>query len=166
MSDETILIRPYVGDDWTSVSRIHDLARVGEIANGGIDSRAFRPMSEVAAEEEFFDSQTLVACAAGAIVGFISCNIAYITWLYVDPAHQRRGIGRRLLREAVARIGPEAWVNVIGGNQPAIALYQSVGMELVWERASDCDGYPCTTLRLALPTSRMHNPAARRSPTS
>jgi ribosomal protein S18 acetylase RimI-like enzyme len=158
----TVTIRWYVPEDWASVARIHDLARVQEIACGGIDPRAFRPMSEVAAEDEFFVSKTLVACDSDEVIGFVSWNIDYITWLYVDPPQQRRGIGRKLLSEAIARIGPQAWVNVIGGNQPAIAIYRSVGMEIVWQRPSDCDGYPCTTLRMALPTSRMHNPTARR----
>ena len=54
------------------------------------------------------------------VVGFVSWNGSYITWLYVAPPHQRRGIGRRLLKEAMERIGPEAWTSLLAGNEPAI----------------------------------------------
>jgi len=155
--------RRYTPADWPAVCRIHDAARPLELAAGGVDARAFRPMAEVAEADEFFDSQTLVATSEhGEIVGFVSWNADKVTWLYVDPAHHRRGIGRALLAEAIARIGPQAWTNCVGGNAAALALYQSAGMELVFERPSDVEGYACTGCRVALATSRMRHPAARR----
>ena len=66
-----------------------------------------------------------------------------------------------LLREAVRRCGPQAWVNTLEGNAAAIGLYRSEGFEVVKGITSDCEGYPCVSLRLALPTSRMHDPKAR-----
>src|SRR4029079_13305981 len=126
--------------DWDAVCQVHDAARVLELACGGVDPGAFLPMANVAEDEEFFDSETLVACMDGRVVGFISWNGAYITWMYVGPALHRRGIGRQLLAQAMRRIGPQAWTNAIGGNAPALALYLSMGFELVWVRPSDCDG--------------------------
>ncbi|HSH93997.1 MAG TPA: GNAT family N-acetyltransferase [Roseimicrobium sp.] len=157
-------IRPYTEMDWVGVCRIHDAARLLELAAGGVDPRAFRPMTEAAEVDEFFDSVTVVACLDDRIVGFVSWNGAYITWLYVDPSAQRRGIGRRLLEHAMGQIGPEAWTNTIAGNEPALALYRAAGFEIVWEQRGDCDGYPCTAMRLALPTCRMRDPDARRQP--
>jgi ribosomal protein S18 acetylase RimI-like enzyme len=162
-----VSIRPYTVSDWTAVCRIHDAARPQELATGGVDARAFRPMVEAAEGDEFFASETAVACVGDTIAGFISWNGAYITWLYVDPAFQRRGIGRRLLQHALRLIGPEAWTSMIVGNEAALGLYRGAGMEMVWTRSSQCDGYACNSMRLALPTSRMHDPAARRqSPTA
>ena len=66
-----------------------------------------------------------------------------------------------LLREAVRRCGPDAWVNTLAGNRAAVALYRSEGFDVVKAVPSDCEGYPCVSLRLALPTSRMHDPEAR-----
>jgi ribosomal-protein-alanine N-acetyltransferase len=159
---DALAIRGYAPADWPQVCRVHDLARVQELAWGGVDARAFRTMEEAAEADEFFVSETLVACDGETVVGFISWNGSYITWLYVDPAYQRRAIGGRLLREALQQIGPDGWTNMIGGNEPALTLYRKAGMEVVWTRPSDIEGYACNGMRLALPTSRMHDPAARR----
>jgi ribosomal protein S18 acetylase RimI-like enzyme len=164
MFDGPLTIRRYEQADWTEVCRIHDAARVQEMAAGQVDSRAFRPMTEAAEADEFFDSETAVGCRSGHVAGFVSWNGAYITWLYVDPSAQRRGIGRRLLQYALRQIGPEAWTSMIAGNDSALALYRQLGLEMVWERRSDCEGFPCGAVRLALPTSRMRDPNARRQP--
>lgn len=119
-------------------------------------------MEEAAEADEFFDSETLVAYEADTLVGFVSWNGAYITWLYVDPGCHRRGIGRRLLGDCLQRIGPEAWTNTLSGNDAAVELFRALGMEVVSTRPSDCEGYRCTSLRLALPASRMRDPAACR----
>jgi len=159
-----LTIRPYTGTDWAAVCRIHEAARVQELAAGGVDPRAFRAMTEAADADELFDSATAVACLGDRVAGFVSWNGAYVTWLYVDPGAQRRGIGRRLLEHALRQIGPEAWTNIIAGNEPALALYRRAGLQVVWERPGDCDGFPCAAMRFALPTSRMRDPDARRQP--
>ncbi len=154
-------IRPYREKDWEAVCALHDRARRDELL-GSTDAAAFRGMAEEAEEEEFFASQTFVACMEDRIVGFVSFRGSYITWLYVDPDFYRRGIGSALLAEALKHCGAQAWVNTMAGNAPAIALYRKAGFELVKSFPSDCDGYPCTCLRLALPTSRMHDPNQER----
>lgn len=137
-----------------------------EIQRAGVDARAFRPMEEVARDDEFFDSLTVVANERTEIVGFASWNEDYISWLYVHPEFHGRGIGRSLITAVLDRIGPDAWTNTMGGNEVSIGLFKSVGMELVFERPSDCEGFPCTVVRLALPTSPMHNPDKRRQSNS
>lgn len=159
---QSVTLRVYQPADWEAVCRIHDAARLQELAAGGVDERAFKPMTAAAEEDEFHVSEKLVAYGHGQVVGFVAWNGDYITWLYVDPAWQRRGIGGRMLREALQHVGPEAWTNCLGGNEAAIRLYQTMGMEIVWDRAGDCEGFPCRSLRLALATSRMRNPAAKR----
>lgn len=155
-------IRPYEAADWPAICRVHDAARGQELALGGVDARAFLPMEEVAGRDEFFDSETLVACEADRVVGFVSWNGPYLTWLYVEPDRHRRGIGRRLFDAALQRVGPEAWAIVLEGNEPALKLYRRAGMEIVWSRPSECEGFPCRALRVALPTSRMRDPEAKR----
>jgi [ribosomal protein S18]-alanine N-acetyltransferase len=155
-------IRAYIPADWPQVCRVHDLARVQELANGGVDPGAFRPMTEAAEADEFFVSETLVACLGEAVIGFVSWNGDFITWLYVDPAQQRRGIGRQLLDAAMYRVGPEAWTVMLANNAPALALYLQAGLEVVFTRPSTVEGYPCGGVRLALPSSRMRDPAVRR----
>ena len=161
MTALAFLIRPYSEEDFAAVCAVHDRARPMEIA-GSADPRAFRPMVEEAEEEEFFVSRTIVAAIEDRIVGFISFNVSYITWMYVDPDFHRHGIGAALLAEALKHIGPEAWLNTMAGNDAAIAFYRKAGFDVVKSFPSDCNGFPCTCLRLALPTSRMHDPAATR----
>lgn len=161
-TSERLSIRAYTPADWASVCRVHDTARILELTASGVDVRAFRPMVDEAEADEFFVSETVVACVDDVIAGFVSWNGTYITWLYVEPAFQRRGIGRSLLQHALRQIGPEAWTNMISGNEPALSLYRSLGMEVVWNRLTECEGYACSLARLALPTSRMRDPGARR----
>ena len=75
----------------------------------------------------------------------------------------RRGVGTRLLAEALTHIGPQAWLNTIGGNEAALAFYRKAGFDVVNSMPGNCDGYPCTTLRLALPTSQMRDPNVGRA---
>ena len=152
------LIREYRDPDWPHICRIHDAARRDEL-RGSCDPRGWRPMTEVADAEHFWDSKTWLACEGapeGPILGFVSVELenAYISWLYVDPAHYRRGIGRLLLRHALTAAGPHAWTHTLGGNTAALALYQREGFEVAKALISDCEGHPCVTVRLALPSSR------------
>ena len=76
----TPVVRAYVETDWPAVCAVHDRARPYELERA-VDPRAFRPMAQVAAGEEFFESRTLVACEADRVIGFVSWRDAYITWL-------------------------------------------------------------------------------------
>ena len=78
--------------------------------------------------------------------------------LFVEPAHQGRGIGTRLLTTALARMPPSVMLNVFEGNGPARRFYERRGfrkvgrflnemenaVELVYERGG-ADGVPVAT---------------------
>ena len=80
------------------------------------------------------------AIEAGTVVGFASA-VHYVhpdkpaeLWINevgVAPSHQRRGLGRQLLRAIFARgreLGcREAWVLTSEANGPAVRLYESAG---------------------------------------
>ncbi len=68
------------------------------------------------------------------LAGFIAGDepwgepFAWIVTLGVEPAHQRRGIGARLLAECEARLTRSILrLMVRAGNQPALALYRKFG---------------------------------------
>lgn len=81
-----------------------------------------------------------VALEGGSVVGFASA-VHYVhpdkpaeLWINevgVAPSHQRRGLGRRLLRALFARgreLGcREAWVLTSAANGPAVRLYEAAG---------------------------------------
>lgn len=161
-------IRPFGPDDWGELCALYERAARCELSLSGIDPRAFRSLSEEETLEVFQRLNTaMVACLDDIVVGFVAWRdrgewrgSGYLSWLYVDPAFHRRGIGTGLLAEAMAALGDQAWTLTKLGNEPAITLYVNHGMQIVRSTPADAWGFSCTELRLALPTSRKFDPDA------
>lgn len=145
-----ISIREYEDSDWEAIRRVHDRARPEEL-RGSCDPRALVPLSEdTEYEEDFRRSRKLVACEGKRVAGFIGVDSAYISWLYVDPDHYGRGIGRHLLRLGMNLAGPNAFTVTLAGNASALGLYESEGFEVTETFEDENVGYPCTCVRLEL----------------
>lgn len=91
---------------------------------------------------------TLVGYAGIARLGRIPPFEYEIHTIGVDPAHQRHGIGRGLMTELLGHAGADAtvYLEVRTDNEPAIALYRSLGFVTVglrkrYYRASGADAY-------------------------
>lgn len=159
------LIRDYRSQDWAAICRVHDRARPDEL-RGSYDPRAFVPLAEDA------DARYVEACAMfvaeldGTIVGFAGIDDPYLAWLYVDPAHYRRGIGRALLRHCLERLGDDAWTQACGNNEPAIALYRSEGFVIQSRYIGENAGYRGPGVRLALHPERLGWTRPKKSQTS
>ena len=134
-----MLIRAYRETDWKAISHVHDAARLDELRESvGID--AFLSLAQTAEGEGLFDGLLWVAETEGTVTGFVALDGDEITWLYVDPAHYRRGVGRALLRHAVAHAGDRAEVTVLDGNPAALALYLGEGFEILETRTGPLVG--------------------------
>ena len=72
-------------------------------------------------------SWTLAAFEADAMAGFIALRGSHIDQLYVDPAHQRRGIGSLLLDQAVDTTLGRVTLDVFEENIGARAFYGKHG---------------------------------------
>lgn len=119
-------IRPYTQADWPWIAAAHDAARKLELHLAGLDD-AFLPLAEAAEREGLFDYTILVAADA-EVMGFVAFTEEELAWLYVNPAHHRKGIGRALAQAALAQMGPGPLsVEVLAGNVPALTLYRSLG---------------------------------------
>lgn len=145
----TVEIRAYRDRDWDALCEVHDAARPDELA-GSCDPRAFIPLRQDPEAEELRQSQILVGQAENRVVAFVAWHGDYLGWLYVHPDHYRRGIGRRLLQAALARIGSQAWTIVLAGNLAAQRLYETEGFKTVQRFASENAGYPVACLRMVL----------------
>jgi ribosomal protein S18 acetylase RimI-like enzyme len=78
------------------VQEIYDLAKPDEM-RGSIDLRAIRPLAVDDSMQELFRASTIVVMHdGGEVVGFAGSKGTSISWLFVHPAHRRRGIARRL----------------------------------------------------------------------
>ena len=125
----TITIRPYEESDWDAISRIHDAARMDELAASvGVD--AFLDLATTYESEGLFDGDVWVGELDGEVAGFIAVSDDEVTWTYVHPSHYRRGVGRALLRHVVARATAPLELEVLDGNTAARQLYESEGFEL------------------------------------
>ena len=139
--------RQYQESDWKAICQIHDRARPDEL-RGSCDPRAFVPIEQDKEVEDLKMSRKFVACDDEKVVGFVGVDDKYLAWLYIDPSHYGRGIGRELLRISLGEIGPGAWTIVLDGNKKAISLYESEGFREVRRFESDNAGYPCTCIRM------------------
>ncbi|RFZ71503.1 ribosomal-protein-alanine N-acetyltransferase [Mycobacterium liflandii] len=115
------------------------------------------PWPEVAFERELASGRNyyvgarcadnLVGYAGVSRLGRVAPFEYEIHTIGVDPAYQGRGIGRRLLDELLAFAdGGVVFLEVRTDNEPAIALYRSVGFEQVglrrrYYRVSGADAY-------------------------
>lgn len=126
----SVRVRPYRASDWSRLCELHDASRPLELAASGL-ADAFIALADAAGPEGLFDATLLVAEDEAGVQGFVGWTADELTWLYVDPACHRRGIGRALVRAAMrASAGPLA-LDVLVGNEAALALYRSEGFELL-----------------------------------
>lgn len=125
-----MIIRPYQASDWTSVCAVHDAARIFELEASGL-ADAFLTLEETGEAEGLFEATLLVAQIDGAVAGFAGFTDDEVTWLYVDPARYRQGIGRALLEAVLRESGRPLSLDVLAGNTAALALYQSAGFKIV-----------------------------------
>src|ERR671935_1615117 len=107
------------------------------------------PGPEPSGEQEFFGpdedpANTLVAVVDGSVAGYIklapatrlesSRHVLMIRGLAVHPAHQGRGLGRKLIDAAVdeakARSVRRLTLRVLAPNAGARALYEACGFEV------------------------------------
>ncbi|HIS20337.1 MAG TPA: GNAT family N-acetyltransferase [Candidatus Spyradocola merdavium] len=122
-----LAIRPYRPEDFPGIERVHDRARRVELRYAGLED-AFLPLRIAAEREDLFAYPGLfVAELGGEIAGFAACTQEELAWLYVDPAHFRKGVGRALAEHALQRFPGIRRVEVLSGNAPAKALYARLG---------------------------------------
>ena len=122
-----ITVRDYCESDWDSIRRIHDAARMNELKLAGLEE-AFLPLEISAEREDLFGYQGIfVAESESGIVGFTACSDDELAWLYVDPKHIRQGIGKALAEHAIKEFPEIRYAEALAGNEPAKALYESIG---------------------------------------
>lgn len=123
-------IRPYNATDWSRLCEIHDASRLDEL-RFTVGSSAFLSLEQTAESEGLFDDKLVVAEVNGIVQGFVAYSNEELTWLYVDPQFYRKGVGRALVRHAVADSASDIELELLEGNTPALTLYQSEGFRVI-----------------------------------
>ncbi|MBD5483360.1 MAG: GNAT family N-acetyltransferase [Lachnospiraceae bacterium] len=143
-----MIIRDYQKADWDSIERIHDRARKIELCLAGL-SDAFLPLRVAAEREGLFDYPGLfVAEREEQVVGFTACTEDELAWLYVDPPSMRKGIGRSLAAHAMTQFPGIRYIEVLKGNNPAIALYKSLGFRATGIEKGNMPGNECYSVEV------------------
>ena len=96
------------------------------------------PGSVIDAKLELADDQLLVAVDGEAVVGSVMAGYdGHRGWLYavaVDPQRRRRGLGRRLVEAALARLAERGCVKVNlqvrSGNDAVVGFYRELGFDM------------------------------------
>lgn len=112
------------------------------------DIQLFKPL----VRDTFLDMVTL-ACVRdrqGVVVGFVGVAEEKVEMLFVDPARRGQGMGRRLLRHAIERMGAQE-VDVNEQNEQAVGFYRRMGFETVGRSPVDGLGKPFPLLHMRLP---------------
>jgi L-amino acid N-acyltransferase YncA len=136
-----IEIRDLTSDDLAAVTRIY----AGHVLSGTATFEEIPPtlaeMTQRAEKVQAMGLPFLVAEAAGAVAGYAYASLfharsAYRFTLedsvYIDPVYHRRGAGRALLTEVIARceaLGYRQMIAAIGdsANQGSIGLHRALG---------------------------------------
>lgn len=130
MRQPQLNLRRYEPADWPRLCTIHDAARRHELQASGV-ADAFLSLEATATNEGLFDGEVVVAEIAAEVCGFVAYADGELTWLYVEPSRFKQGIGRQLLRHAIAACGGHVSTEVLLGNEPALALYLSEGFKVL-----------------------------------
>lgn len=84
---------------------------------------------------------------AGRVVGFLGRSGCRVEMLFVDPSHHGRGLGRRLLEQAIAEQGVNE-LDVNEQNPQALGFYRRMGFEVTGRSPVDGEGRPFPLLHL------------------
>lgn len=111
------------------------------------DIEALRPLLE----NLYFPAVTLSIARLsedGSIVGFVGVNDNRIEMLFIDAARRGKGIGKVLLRHAIAQGADELDVNE--QNPQAVGFYQQQGFVVMSRSEHDGQGRPYPLLHMKL----------------
>ena len=161
-NEEVTHIRTATIDDAEAISRIVCRCYEGFAQTDGWPQQIIAELKVVRGSEDCIRQlvareHAFVADDGGDIRGMVSVSENEITKLFVDPDHQRQGIGRQLFAHAESFIRGRGHRRMFLGAavQTPIGFYQKMGMTIARTRIIDrgpCIGMTSTILEKALGT--------------
>ncbi|MBQ5946040.1 acetyltransferase [Massilia sp. ST3] len=128
-------------------------------ALAGIWRRSVRATHDFLREEDFLEIERLVSDHYlpqtnlwviehdGAPAGFMGLSGSHVDALFIDPAHNGRGLGRAMLEHAARLLGALT-VDVNEQNAAAIGFYERMGFHRTGRSPLDDAGRPYPLLHL------------------
>jgi ribosomal protein S18 acetylase RimI-like enzyme len=143
----TYSIRPLRADDLDDISRIH--WRACRIAYRFMDwSYSLDEVRRWYADRMQEWDWGRVACESEKVVAFIAASGAHVDQLFVDPDHQRAGLGSALLSAMLERRLRPVTLWVFADNRPARAFYEKFGFCQVGAWWNEQENAPALSYRL------------------
>ena len=127
MGDEFI-IREYRNEDFDAVTILWRISREKSIPEFQLEKGHF-----FFEDRDYFQKQIVknnqiwVVESQNYPVGFMAMNNDFVDQLYIDPGHQRRGIGRSLLNLAREQSPDHVWLYTLQVNTSAREFYEKNG---------------------------------------
>lgn len=102
-------------------------------------------------QERLRTGRTLLAEYSGELAGFVRVeDSGYIDLLYVDPAYERRGLGRRLLSEACEWVKSRGAVRLTSEvSLAARPAFEALGFQVDAEQTVERRGVRFTNFRMS-----------------
>jgi putative acetyltransferase len=138
------MIRPYRDTDLDTVLDVWYRASV--IAHAFLPGEFFERERRLLAERFLPMSETIVYETEGRVFGFLSMFGSEVGGIFVDPEHQRQGIGTSLLN-AVSRDRAVLEVDVFEANSAGRRFYEAYGFEPAGTHLEEDTGEPEIHLR-------------------
>lgn len=149
-----VMIRPYVDED---LAELLDLwYRASLIAHPFLSDEFLETERRDIADRWLPVAETTVYAVDGKVVGFVSMVGNEVGGLFVDPDHQKRGIGRALM-DTVRQSHPYLELSVFEANADGRRFYDIYGFELTGRRINEQTGEP--ELRLRFGGHQLYSPA-------
>lgn len=145
--DETVVIRPAGDHDSPDLCRLFEQGRLeGQIKDGDTDED-LRDLSKFYYTDEDDGGAFWVALADDRLIGMVGVrkladSAAEMRRLRVDSSHRRKGVGTRLMEQALGFCQEHGYLKVVLDvrieRAPAIAMFEKFGFKL--SRTRDSDG--------------------------
>ncbi|ASV86514.1 GNAT family N-acetyltransferase [Ochrobactrum quorumnocens] len=147
MKNMSVTIRAYEAADKETLSSIWYRASLE--AHAFLGSDLLRDQQKLIEDVYLEKAETWVAIIDNKPVGFIGLLGSFIGGLFVNPAAQGHGIGRRLIAYALAMKG-ELSLEVYVNNERAYRFYKQLGFQEISRRAEDDNGFPFANIEMQL----------------
>lgn len=139
------MIRPYKKSDEDEVADVWYQASL--IAHSFLSEEFLISERQMLSERWLPMSETIVYEADGRVVGFLSLVGNEVGAIFVDPNHQRQGVGRALM-DAAHEARPFLELEVFEANSGGRQFYEAYGFRLVGRHTNEASGHPALRLRL------------------
>ncbi|MDT9605790.1 GNAT family N-acetyltransferase [Lactobacillus johnsonii] len=123
-------IKSYEQKYFNELCLVMDRARKQELQSEDLED-VFLPLRDAPYLDYFLSCKIYVAFEDGVLAGFVGFRPKELSFIYVDPTYQNRGIATELIKKALIEVDRPVRLEVFTDNERAKALYSKFGFERV-----------------------------------